>query len=116
MGHDQVADQIRPNLLKLAGLMDAAEDNVLAYKTVPKDHRITLHSTKPLERLNGEVKRRTNVVGISPNEEATLRVFGAIVIEQNDEWSIQRARYEKVEAISTLREEAIVELPKPEAA
>src|SRR5262249_54212820 len=60
---------------------------------VPAPHRAKLHSTSPIERLNGEVKRRTDVVGIFPNEDAIVRLVGAILLEQNDEWAVQRARY-----------------------
>ena len=71
----QVADQLRPKAPKLANLMDQAEPDVLAYMTFPKEHRTKLHSTNPIERLNGEIKRRTNVVGIFPNEAAITRLF-----------------------------------------
>ena len=81
----QVADQLRPKAPKLASLMDEAEPDVLAYMTFPREHRTKLHSTNPLERLNGEIKRRTNV-RIFPNEAATP-LIGAILLEQNDEWS-----------------------------
>jgi putative transposase len=107
----KVADQLRPKLPKLAAAMDEAEVDVLAYMDFPAAHRTKLHSTNSLERLNGEVKRRTDVVGIFPNEEAIYRLVGAILLEQNDEWSVQRARYMTLETIVTLSDDATVSLP-----
>jgi transposase-like protein len=107
----QVADQLRPKVPKLAALMDEAEPDVLAYMSFPKDHRLKLHSTNPLERLNGEIKRRTEVVGIFPNEAAITRLVGAILLEQNDEWAVQRARYMTLETIAPLSDDPIVMLP-----
>jgi putative transposase len=106
-----VADQIRPKAHKLAGLMDEAETDVLAYMSFPPAHRAKLHSTNPLERLNGEIKRRTEVVGIFPNEAAIIRLVGAILLEQNDEWAVQRARYMTLETIATMSDDPIVSLP-----
>jgi putative transposase len=106
-----VADQLRPKLPKLATLMDEAEGDVLAYMTFPAQHRAKLHSTNPLERLNGEIKRRTEVVGIFPNEAAITRLVGAILLEQNDEWAVQRARYMTLETIAPLSDDPIVSLP-----
>ena len=107
----QVADQIRPKIAKLAALMDEAETDVLAFMSFPKDHRPKIHSTNPLERLNGEIKRRTEVVGIFPNEEAITRLVGAILLEQNDEWAVQRARYMTLETIAPLSDDPLVTLP-----
>jgi transposase-like protein len=107
----KVADQLRPKLPKLAALMDEAEPDVLAYMTFPAPHRTKLHSTNPIERLNGEIKRRTEVIGIFPNEAAITRLVGAILLEQNDEWAVQRARYMTLETIAPLSDDPIAGLP-----
>ena len=91
--------------------MDEAEPDVLAYMSFPSQHRAKLHSTNPIERLNGEIKRRTEVVGIFPNEDAIVRLIGAILLEQNDEWAVQRARYMTLETIAPLGDDPIVGLP-----
>jgi len=107
----QVADQLRPRVPKLAALMDEAETDVLAYMSFPAAHRTKLHSTNPIERLNGEIKRRTEVVGIFPNEAAITRLVGAILLEQNDEWAVQRCRYMTLETIAPLSDDPFVRLP-----
>ena len=72
----------------------------------PGQHRLKLHSTNSLERLNGEIKRRSDVVGIFPNEAAVTRLIGALLLEQNDEWAVQRARYMSLETIAPLSDAA----------
>ena len=107
----KVADQLRPTLPKLAALMDESETDVPAYMTFPPAHRAKLQSVNPLERLNGEIKRRTDVVGIFPHEAAITRLVGALLLEQSDEWAVQRTRYMTLETIAPLGESANVSLP-----
>ena len=85
-----VADQIREKYPKIAALMDGCEDEVVTHMRFPEAHRQQLHSTNPLKRLNAEIKRRTEVAGIFPNDPAMTRLVGAILLEQNDEWCLQR--------------------------
>ena len=106
-----VADQIRPKVPKLATLMDSAEQDVLAYMTFPRQHWTKLHSTNPIERLNGEIKRRTDVVGIFPNDDAIVRLVGALLLEQNDEWAVQRSRYLSLETIAAMSDDPLIGLP-----
>lgn len=106
-----VADQVRPQVPKLAAMLDTAEHDVLAYMAFPKEHRTKLHSTNPIERLNGEIKRRANVVGIFPNEAAAIRLIGAILLEQNDEWAVQRGRYMTLATINAVSDNPVAILP-----
>ncbi|MEM9049533.1 MAG: IS256 family transposase [Pseudomonadota bacterium] len=107
----RVADQVRDKLPKLATRMDGAEEDVLAYMTFPQQHRAKLHSTNPIERLNGEIKRRTDVVGIFPNEAAIRRLIGAILMEQTEEWTVQRGRYMTLESLAPVCDGVIISLP-----
>ena len=106
-----VADQLREKLPKLAALLDEAEVDVLAFMDFPREHWDKISSTNPIERPNGEIKRRTNVVGIFPNDDAIVRLVGAILMEQNDEWAVQRARYMTLETIAPVSDNPIVILP-----
>jgi len=105
-----VADQLRERFPKLATLLDEAEDDVLAYMTFHRDHWRQISSTNPLERLIGEIKRRTDVVGIFPNEAAIVRLAGALLLEQNDEWAVTR-RYMSLETLAPFGQSDQVRLP-----
>ncbi len=100
---DSVVDQLRPKLPKLADMMEGSREDVLAFMSFPKAHRTQIASTNPLERINAEVKRRTDVVGIFPNDPAITRLVGALLLEQNDEWQLQR-RYMQLEGLKTVSE------------
>jgi putative transposase len=105
----QVADALRERFPKLAELMDASRDDVLVYMSFPRERWPQIASTNPLERLNGEVKRRSDVVGIFPNDRAVVRLIGALMLEQNDEWAVSR-RYMSLESLSTLTDDPVLRL------
>ena len=87
-------------------LTDATED-LLAFTGFPLAHWRKIWSTNPLERLNGEIKRRTNVVGIFPNDAAALRLITAVVVETHDEWAVAERRYLSEESMAKLREPTV---------
>jgi transposase-like protein len=105
-----VADNLRERFASVAELMDASEEDVLAYMAFPKEHWTQIHSTNPLERLNKEIKRRTNVVGIFPNDAAIIRLVGALLLEQNDEWALTR-RYMSLESLARIVDNPVLSLP-----
>ena len=105
-----VADQLRGKWPKLAAFIDESEMDVLAHMDFPTQHRAKLHSTNPLERLNKEVKRRADVVGIFPNESAIVRLIGAVLLEANDEWQLQH-RYMQTEVMADLTPPLIDTVP-----
>ena len=95
------ADQLHNRWPKLKVFVDDSMDDVLAYMSFPAQHRTKLHSTNPLERLNKEIKRRADVVGIFPNEDSIKRLIGAVLLEANDDWQLQH-RYMQIEGMSEL--------------
>ncbi len=103
----KVAEGLRGRFASAAGLLEEAEEDVLAYRLFPSEHQRQLHSTNVLERLNKEIKRRSNVVGIFPSAKSTLRLVGAILLEQDDEWAVAERRYFSVESMKQLTAPAL---------
>ena len=95
------ADQLRGKWPKLSAFIDESETDVLAHMDFPTQHRSKIHSTNPIERVNKEVKRRADVVGIFPNEASIVRLVGAVLLELNDEWQLQH-RYMQTEPMAEL--------------
>ena len=100
----EVLDRFRGPLPKLAQLLEGAEEDLLAFYRFPAAHWSKLRSTNPLERLNKEIGRRSDVVGIFPNDAAAIRLIGAMLIEQNDEWLVCR-RYLSEESLALVLED-----------
>lgn len=105
----KVTDQMRASVPKLAAFMDDAEEDVLAYMDFPPAHWVKRHSTNPIGHPNGEIKRRTNVVGIVPNQEPITRLIGAILME---EWAVKQARYMTLETIASMSNPQIASLAR----
>jgi len=105
----EVLDKLRTAAPKVAALLEAAEPDLLAFYELPREHWSKLRSTNPLERVNREIGRRSDVIGIFPNDAALIRLAGAMLIEQNDEWLVAR-RYLSQESLALVLEEAIEEV------
>ena len=117
-----VADALREKQPKLGALMDASRDDVLAYMSFPREHWTQIASTNPLERVNREVKRRADVIGVRallrtdgsrpslPNDDAIVRLLGALMLETNDEWAVTR-RYMSLETLARVTDNPSVRLP-----
>jgi len=97
----EVVGRLRPAVPKVARLLEEAEEDLLAFMGFPREHWSKLRSTNPLERINREIGRRSDVVGIYPNDESLLRLSGALLLEQTDEWLVSR-RYLSVESLGRL--------------
>jgi len=90
---DDVSDQLAERFPKIGPLMEEAKTEVLAFTAFPRAHWTKIWSTNPLERVNKEIKRRTDVVGVFPNPEALLRLAGSVLVETHDEWAVTDRRY-----------------------
>ena len=103
----ETADRLRERFPNLGALMDEAEQDVLGFMRFPKEHWKQIASTNPIERVNKEIKRRANVIGIFPNDGTIVRLVGSLVIEQNEEWHLTR-RY--------MSHESLAKVVKPDSA
>jgi putative transposase len=104
----RVTEMLRKQFPTAVPIMEAVRDDVLAFLHFPQEHWRKIWSTNPLERLNKEIKRRTNVVGIFPNDAAITRLVGSQLLEQQEEWQLERRRF--------FSEASMAKIPEPEEA
>ena len=107
---DTVVDALREMIEKLCSFRDISHDDVLAYMSLPRERWQQIASTNPLERVNREIKRGAYVIGIFPNDDAIIRLVGALMLETNDEWAVAR-RYMSLESLARITENLTIRLP-----
>ena len=107
---DEVADTLRPGFPEVAKLLEEARADLLAFSSFPMAHWTKIWSTNPLERVNAEIKRRTNVVGIFPNDASVMRLVTAVLVEQRDEREVAERRYLAEESMGLIDQPVAGEL------
>jgi putative transposase len=109
----RVSDSLQSRFVRVSEMLDGVEDDLLACMDFPREHWRQISTTNPLERVNREIKRRTNVVGIFPNRDAVIRLVGAVLMEQQDEWTTGR-RYFSTESMRKVLQSTVEEAPTGE--
>lgn len=111
----EVVRMLEDRFPDIAAMLEDAAEDLLAFTAFPQAHWRKIWSTNPLERVNGEIKRRTNVVGIFPNDTSVARLVTAVVLETHDEWAVAERRYLSEESMAKLYAQPVIEAPIEEA-